>query len=247
MSRRLGTRTLTGVAVPAAGEQRWLLLGVLGPALFIGSFVVQGALRSGYDPLQHPISSLALGGPVGLVQSATFVLTGLLLVGYAAALRRADCGWATPILVALVGLGLIGAGLFATDPINGYPPGSPVPPPRTTHGMLHDLCSTPVFLALPVACLVMGRRLGRWGANRMRVYSIITALLSWTLFVLAGAGFDGAVPSLVPIGGLWQRLCLIVGFGWLAALAIWLRRRPPQGLVADDRDSSGAKGRERAN
>ena len=160
-----------------------------------------------------------------------------MLVGYAAALRRADCGWATPILVALVGLGLIGAGIFATDPINGYPPGSPVPSPRTMHGVLHDLCSTPVFLALPVACLVMARRLGRWGARRWRVYSIITALLCWTLFVLAGVGFDGAVASFVPIGGLWQRLCLIVGFGWLAALAIWLRGHPRPGLVADDRDS----------
>ena len=208
--------------------------------LFIASFLVQGALRPGYDPLQHPVSSLALGGPVGLVQSATFVLTGLLLVGYAAALRRAGCGWTTPILVGVVGvvgIGLIGAGLFAADPINGYPPGSTVPSPRTTHGVLHDLCSTPVFLALPVACLVMGRRLGRWGARRWRAYSIITAMLSWTLFVLAAVGFDGVVGSFVPIGRLWQRLCLMVGFGWLAALALWLRRHPRPGLLADDRDS----------
>jgi hypothetical membrane protein len=221
------------VAVAQAPERRWLLLGVLGPALFVASFLVQGAFRPGYDPLRHPVSSLALGGSVGLVQSATFVLTGVLFVGYAAALRRAGCGWATPILVGVVGLGLIGAGIFAADPINGYPPGSPVPAPRTPLGVLHDLCSTPVFLALPVACLVMARRLGRWGARRWRAYSIITALLYWALFVLAALGFNRAVESFVPIGGLWQRLCLIVGFGWLAALALWLRRHPRRGLAAE--------------
>jgi hypothetical protein len=48
--------------------------------------------------------------------------------------------------------------------------------------------------------------------------------------VLAALGFDGAVESFVPIGGLWQRLCLIVGFGWLAALALWLRRHPRRGV-----------------
>ena len=221
------------MAVAAAPERRWLLLGVLGPALFIASFLVQGALRPGYDSQQHPVSSLALGGSVGLVQSATFVLTGVLSIGYAAALRRAGCGWAAPILVGVVGLGLIGAGIFAADPINGYPPGSPIPSPRTPHGVLHDLCSTPVFLALPVAGLVMARRLGRWGASRWRAYSIVTALLYWALFVLAALGFNGAVGSFVPIGGLWQRLCLIVGFGWLAALALWLRRYPRIGLAAE--------------
>jgi hypothetical protein len=59
-----------------------------------------------------------------------------------------------------VGLGLIGAGVFTSDPINGYPPGTPVPAPRTLPGILHDQFSTPVFTALPAACLLMARRFG---------------------------------------------------------------------------------------
>ena len=40
-----------------------------------------------------------------------------------------------PTLVGLAGIGLIGAGIFVTDPLNGYPPGTPlIPIRRTAHG-----------------------------------------------------------------------------------------------------------------
>src|SRR5690349_3818837 len=103
--------------------RRLLLCGVIGPVIFVVSFLVQGALRPGYDPLRHPVSSLSFG-PTGWVQMATFWLTGLLVLAYAVGLRRAGCGWWTPALIGLVGLGLMGAGFFAADPFSGYPPGS---------------------------------------------------------------------------------------------------------------------------
>ena len=140
-----------------------LWCGVVGPAFFVVSFLVQGAVRPGYDPLRHPVSSLSLGGGAAWVQSATFLITGLLVIAFAVGLGRAGCGRWTPILIGLVGLGLMGAGVFTSDPINGYPPGTPIPAPRTTSGILHDQFSTPVFTALPAACLVMARRFGRQG------------------------------------------------------------------------------------
>lgn len=204
-----------------------MLAGVAAPVLFVGSFLVQGAVRPGYDPLRHPVSSLVLGSPAGRVQVLTFVLTGLLVVGYAVALGRSGGGRWTPILVAAVGIGLVGAGIFPADPINGYPPGSPVPAPRTTAGVLHDLCSTPVFTALPAAALVLGSRLARAGDRPWACYSRLTAVLFWACFALSSAGFSG-VPALVPTGGLWQRLSLVVGLAWLAATAIrWRRRARP--------------------
>ena len=118
----------------------------------------------------------------------------------------------------MVGLGLLGAGVFTSDPINGYPPGTPIPAPRTLPGILHDQFSTPVFTALPAACLVMARRFGRQGARRWRAYSIATAVTFWICFVLAALGFNRIGPF-VPTGGLWQRLSLIIGFGWLIGLA----------------------------
>jgi hypothetical membrane protein len=200
---------------------------VVAPAVFVVSFLVQGALRPGYDPLRHPVSSLVLGSPAGWVQIVTFVVTGGLVAAYAGALARSGAGRWTPILLAAVGIGLVGAGIFPTDPINGYPPGAPDPAPRTAAGQLHDLFSTPVFTALPAAALVLGARFSRVDERTWAGYSRLTAALFWVCFGLSSAGFAG-VPALVPTGGLWQRLSLVIGLGWLAATALrwWRRTRP---------------------
>jgi hypothetical membrane protein len=200
-----------------------LRCGLIGPVLFVGSFLVQGAVRPGYDPLRHPVSSLSLG-PAGWVQMATFWLTGLLLIAYAVGLRRAGCGWWTPVLVGLVGIGLVGAGTFAADPISGYPPGLPVPSPVTDHGIAHQLTSTPVFTALPAAMLVMSRRYFRSGERRWAWSSMVAAVVFLGCFVLSSAGF-AQNPALMPVGGLWQRLALVVGLGWLAAVSVHVRGR----------------------
>jgi hypothetical protein len=42
-------------------------------------------------------------------------------------------------------------------------------------------------------------------------------------FVLSSLGFNHN-PVLMPVGGLWQRLTLVVGLSWLAALALHVRR-----------------------
>jgi hypothetical membrane protein len=199
-------------------RSRLLFCGVPGSVVFVVSFLVQGVLRSDYDPLRHPVSALSLG-PAGWVQMGTFWLVGLLIAGYAVGLRRAGCGWWTPVLVGLVGLGLVGAGVFAADPISGYPPGSPVPAPRTAHGVAHDLCSTPVFTALPASMVVMARRFVRDGAPGWAWYSLTSAVVFLGCFVLSSLGFNQN-SVLMPVGGLWQRLALVVGFGWLAALAL---------------------------
>ena len=204
-----------------------MLCGVIGPVLFVVSFLVQGAVRADYDPLRHPVSSLSFG-PTGWVQMLTFWVSGLLVIAYAVGLRRAGCGWSTPVLVGLVGLGLFGAGWFTADPFSGYPPGSPVPPVRTPHGIAHDLFSTPVFLATPAAMLVMARRLFRSGRRGWAWYSLISAPVFLGCFVLASLGFNQN-PVLTPLGGLFQRLALVVGLGWLAALAVHLDRRPVDG------------------
>jgi hypothetical protein len=208
-------------------RSRLLLGGVIGPVVFVASFLVQGALRSGYDALRHPVSSLSLG-PAGWVQMATFWFTGLLIAAYAVGLRRAGCGWWTPFLVGLVGVGLVGAGIFMADPISGYPPGSPMPAPPTAHGIAHQLFSTPVFTALPAAMLVMTRRFLRSDERGWAWYSVLSALLFFGCFVLSSFGFNQN-RVLMPVGGLCQRLALVVGLSWLAALAIHLRRGPVTG------------------
>ncbi len=200
--------------IPAAA--RWA--GLLAGPVFVVSFVIQGALRPGYDPLRHPVSSLSLG-PGGWIQMLTFWVTGLLVIGFAIGLRRAGIGRATPILIAIVGLGIFAAGFFACDPISGYPPGSPIPAPRTLHGIVHDMVSTPVFTVLPAAMIVLARRWVRAGRRGWAVASALAAPALFGCFVMAAVGF-AQNPAVMPYAGLWQRLSLIIGFGWLTLLSV---------------------------
>ena len=195
-------------------ERVLLGCGAVGPPLFVVVFLVEGPFPAGYSPLRHPVSSLALT-EFGWVQDVTFVVTGLLLLGFAAGLR--DHGRWLPLLVAVVGIGLIGAGFFPTDPVGGYPVALTE---RTVQGHLHDAFSGLVFGGLPAACLVSARRSGGPWAR----YSVVTAVVFLAGFVLAGVGFAQG-NALAPVGGLFQRITIIVGFAWLTALAGRLLRR----------------------
>jgi Protein of unknown function (DUF998) len=80
-----------------------------------------------------------------------------------------------PGLIALVDIGLIGAGIFVTDPLNGYPPGtSLIPAERTTHGILHDLLGIPFLLGLPITSFVFARLYARWGKRGWAAYSALS-------------------------------------------------------------------------
>lgn len=104
-----------------------------------------------------------------------------------------------------------------------------MPVDRTTHGVLHDLSSTPVFLGLPAACLVVAYRFVKSGHRAWAGYSLATAIASLTCFVLTSRGF-AQDPTFVPIGGLLQRLTLAIGWAWFTALALYLL--PPESAGA---------------
>lgn len=192
--------------------------------LFISAALVQGAVRPGYDPLRHPISSLSIGSK-GWVQRANFLVTGALYLAGAHGLAHAPRGRGNPetrtgpILISTVGLGLIGAAIFTTDPISGYPPGSPpTQDPLSVQAHLHNLASTPVFLCLPTAAAVYAHAFYRSGEPGWMVFSLGAAVAQLGTFVLAAAGF-AQQPAFVAYGGLAQRVSLASGFGWLTALA----------------------------
>ena len=66
----------------------FLACGVIAGPLFVVAFLFEGATRANYDPLRHPVSSLALGD-YGWVQSANFIFAGLLRLAFSVGLRRA--------------------------------------------------------------------------------------------------------------------------------------------------------------
>lgn len=202
-----------------------LICGAIAGPLFTVAWLIEGAARANYNPLRHPISSLAMGA-FGWTQAATFMVTGLLMLSFAFGLRRAlqargGSTWG-PRLIGAVGIGLLGAGVFVTDPMNGYPPGTPDMLLRySVTGRLHRLFSTPVFVGLPAACFVFRRRFARWGERGWAIYSTATGLAFAVAFVLTTAGF-AQVEGLVDIAGLLQRVTLTVGWVWVTLLAVHL-------------------------
>lgn len=200
-----------------------LACGVIGPLFFITVFLIEGATRPDYSPLRHPISSLSYGD-WGWMQRTNFVITGLLLfafaIGFRRVLRSSNGSVWGPRLIGLAGIGLIGAGIFIADPLNGYPPGTPlIPTERTVHGVLHDLFGVPVFLGLPIACFVFRRQFARMGERKWAVYSGINGLAMLIAFVFTSMGLN-QVPGFAELAGLFQRLTVTIGLTWIASLAI---------------------------
>ncbi|MGJ6966750.1 DUF998 domain-containing protein [Streptosporangium sp. G11] len=195
-----------------------LLCGAIGAPLFVTVLLVEGALRPHYDPVYHSGSQLSLGGR-GWIQIASFVVTGLLMVAFAAGVRRALGSRAVALLVGVFGVGLIVAGIFPMDPMQGYPPGAPqgIPGETSWHHQVHDLAALPVFLGLPGACVVAAFRLTGW----WRPYSVATGLAMLVLFVVYGLAWEQDAAN----AGLIQRVLIVTGWAWLTLLAVRLLRR----------------------
>lgn len=209
---------------------RFLLSGgVIGPILFIVVFLIDGFTRNDYNPWFHFVSSLS-NGDRGWVQITNFVVCGVLVLCFAIGLRQVlrpgPGSWWGPILLFVFGAGLIGAGIFVADPILGYPPGIQNEIPSLAH-TLHDSASMFVFASLPIAIFVLVRRFVRDRAGWVWItYSIVTALLFIGLFFSFGTMYslheDGSWPG-APVG-LFQRLCIVVGWCWIALYALRLLR-----------------------
>ena len=192
--------------------------GVLTGPFFIIVFLIEGALRPGYQPLRQPISALAIG-PRGWIQRANFFITGLLALAYVPGLHTALVAsgnpWWPPVLIAVFGLGLIGAGIFVTD-ITGL--AWPRREQRTRSGIFHDQASGPVFAALIAASVVFASLFAGIGESNWALYSVISCAAIVVFFVLAGLGFAFKL-NLNPVGGLMQRLSIIAGWMWLSLVA----------------------------
>lgn len=195
--------------------------------LFIAAFTREGAMRPGYDPMREPVSALALGER-GWTQRANFIGTGTLMLAYSAGLRRALPGsrWG-PRLVAAFAVGLVGAGVFVTDPVPATTPGELSPAAGSTHGDLHNIFSLVVFGALVGACGALGRRFAKSGHPGWAAYSALSGLLVVMGIRLFGRGFDGA-KGFVDVGGLIQRVTIAIGWGWLAVVAVHLLHSAPR-------------------
>jgi hypothetical protein len=203
-----------------------LRCGAAAGPLFISVFLIEGARRPGYRPLRHPVSSLSLGGR-GWVQVANFAATGMLYIAGAAGLARSSDPRGNRFGAAALGAtgaGLLGSAAFRTDPVSGYPPGTPdTPASPTVTGAMHTVAGLPIFLGIPVATLACAWRSRRSGRRYWPVYSAATGVCMLTSMALTSAGLSQS-PRLVNFAGLFQRAAIVTGFSWLTVLSMRARQ-----------------------
>ena len=216
--------TAPGQCTPEGRVTRSLLgYGALAGPFYVAVSLAQATVRDGFDLTGHDWSLLA-NGPGGWVQSANLVLTGLMVVAAAIGFRRALHGgvgarWA-PRLLALYGLGLLGAGAFRADPMAGFPTGTPQGPPLhvTTHGILHLAFAAVGFIAMVLATLVMARRYRSGGRRGRAGFSVVSGIAFLGAFAAISSGSSS--PAVV----LAFTAAVLLGFGWLGSTSIDLYR-----------------------
>jgi hypothetical protein len=198
-----------------------ILCGAFAGPLFVTAFTAIGARRRGYDWRRYPVSTLAIGRQ-GWQQRANFIVAGVLYSCAAAGLGRSDRRRigppAVPTLVAGVGIGLIGSGVFVTDYVGELPRGV-IPTRRTRAGRMHDLCGIPVFVGIPIACLTSASAALRRRDYGWASYSTgSSAVMAGSLGLMAGA--MRCQPHLRGKSGVFQRISIATGLGWLSALSL---------------------------
>ena len=195
--------------------------------------------REGYDWQRFPVSSLAIGSR-GWLQRANFIVAGALYTCAAPGLARCPARRvglrAVPVLVAGAGIGLIGSGVFVTDPVGGFPPGTPdeershgadaIRTASTREGLLHNLCAIPIFVGIPIAALASAATAVRSRDYRWASYSAGSSLMMVASFVVFGRTFGGA-SDLAGKGGIFQRISIASGIGWLTVLSLRARSSLP--------------------
>lgn len=226
------------VGAPSSRQQRviryGLWAGAVGPVFFVVVFSLDGLLTPGYDAMREVISFLELS-PNGWIQRLNFILTGgsFILFGIAFYIwirRRSGSAWRaiTTAWIALSGIGLIMAGLFLPDP-----PGTTA---LTVQGSLHAIAFTVIFLALGLACLFVGAKfIVTRGSRIFGGYSLVAGI--WPIFAALGSFYSSFVAanasstaftassSQLAIGGLLNRIFVVVAFAWYVVLAIRLLKQ----------------------
>lgn len=192
-----------------------LMAGMVTAVVFVAVVLVEGARRSGYDPVLMTASELSLGER-GWVQRINFFQVGAGTLAFALGVNAAIDAVVGSLLLAVFGLGFIGSGLILPDPLHGYPPEARdvAPRPTTLQGRLHNAIGPVMFIAVFLACLALATQLhGIW-----QLYTLATAAAGIGLTVLTARAFTRDAPTT----GLIQRILIVVYLAWLVLLGFHL-------------------------
>lgn len=202
----------------AALTQSLLRCGVLAGPFYLAVGLTQALLRDGFDLARHPLSVLA-NGPFGWVQIANFVLTGLMVLAAAMGFGRVLGPKSRAVAWFLGGYGvsMMVAAMFRADPVDGFPPGTPTGPPTSisTTGLIHFIAGSLGFTFLGISCFFAARAMWRRNVSSLALLS----LLSGFAILL---GFFGGIVLPMGVLGIW--FAVVVGWAWLAVMALRLPR-----------------------
>ncbi len=192
---------------------------MLGPVVFVGVFLIEGALRSGYDPVSMFVSELSLG-PRGWIQITSFLVTGVLYLLFAWGLaavfnerKTARLGW---LLIALIGLGFLISGPAVMDP-TGTPTAS-----MTVSGLVHSITGALVFVFMPLSAYVFLRRFRdeeRWRSLRTPTLVALVVMVVAVIALRFASPPPPAENFLTAYDGLIQRVLLIAFHAWVFIFA----------------------------
>lgn len=200
-----------------------LFCGLLGPLLWAAAIIIAGELRPGFDHVSQYISELGeRGSSTGvLMRLGGFAGSGVLIAGYAAAFHatvvrvtdRPRLALLVAVLVALDGIGRVGAGIFPCEPGCAAP--------EVLSQRLHSLSATIAFLALAAAAL-LGTLLFRRDARLrpLSAYSLASGCAGLIFLVLMSASEATAGHA-----GLYERLASGALTLWIFVTAWRLRAR----------------------
>ena len=230
----MNTNTLAGTT-PESGRESGFDRGaavtrsLLGYGLLAGPFYIavgllQALFRDGFDLMRHPLSLLA-NGPGGWVQTANFVITGLMVIAAAVGIARVLGPRARALswFLGVFGASMIVAAIFRADPVDGFPPGTPegFPTSISTRGMVHFVAGMMGFVSLAVSCFVAARAMSRRNEPSLARLSLLSGIA--VLLGFFGGPLLGSTATATL--GIW--FSVIVGWTWLAILSRHLYRNSP--------------------
>jgi hypothetical protein len=202
----------------AAITQSLLRCGVWAGPFYLMVGLIQAKVRDGFDLARHPLSVLT-NGPGGWVQTANFVLTGLMVLAAAIGFRRVlgPKSRAMTWFLGAYGLAMIVASIFPTDPVDGFPPGTPKGPPTSisTTGLVHLIAGALGFTFLAISCFFAAPAMRRRDLPSLALLSILTGLS-------VVVGFFGGIVLPMGVLGIW--FAVVVGWAWLAVTSLRLNR-----------------------
>ncbi|HEX7081488.1 MAG TPA: DUF998 domain-containing protein [Gammaproteobacteria bacterium] len=210
----------------AAVTRSLLGYGVLVGPFYVAVGLIQAFLRDGFDLTRHPLSLLA-NGPGGWVQTANFVISGLMVLAAAAGAARVLGAKARAVsgFLGAFGASMIVAAVFTADPSDGFPPGTPegYPSSISTSGLLHLVAGSLGFISLAVSCFLAARVMSRRNVPSLARLSL-TCGLAVALGFFGGAALSSRSASAATLG-IW--LSVVVGWAWLAVMSLHLYRAAP--------------------